>query len=299
MENKIKNPVSKKNIFFFSIFDKLINSIENYVHKTEKDTFAENFDIVNEDSTISIMPKGSTVEKLSLGNKYSTLTAGDESFDAFINVTNDDRFVEIGAVNYDNNKHVNVAINEESVICGINLIDAYSTNILFNKNGISVTTNGATYNIHEPQLSTIVNACEYSYDKDNTTHILKMLPKVNNINFTNIPLEINFGKSDNINLKMGCNDTGLELKGQDDNNNNIASINIKNYINMAIIKENKQTSIDITNNINEPDIIIDHRNSSGETNADKVLKFTDRTNNLEVTFTVAELIAIKALLPTT
>lgn len=304
MENKIKNPVSKKNIFFFNIFDRLINSIEKYVYKTEQDTFAENFDIVNGDSTISIMPKGSTVEKLSLGNKYSSLTAGDESFDAYVHVTNDDRFVEIGAINKDDTKNVDVTINEESISHGIGKsgIDAYRTNILFDKNGISVNLNNTTYDIHEPQLSTIVNACEYSYDKDNTTHKLKMLPKVNNLNLANTPLEINFGKNDYGNLMMRFDDQGINLMG-----NNIdggsTTLFVNNEIHMDVTKQYnnklKQASITMRTDMNEPDIVIEHINSSGETNANKVLSFIDNTNNLNVTFTVAELIALKALLPTT
>ena len=141
MENKIKNPVSKKNIFFFSIFDKLINSIEKYVHKTEKDTFAENFDIVNENSTITVSPKGSTVEQLSLGNKYSTLKIDDEGFNAHIDVTSDNGWIE-SYVN-SNNKSVSFIVQNMNA-------DYYFTEnnnnvaiISFNKNGIYVNSNGS------------------------------------------------------------------------------------------------------------------------------------------------------------
>ena len=140
MENKIKNPVSKKNIFFFSIFDRLINSIEKYVHKTEEDTFAENFDIVNEDSTITISPKGSTVEQLSLGNKYSTLKIDDEGFTAYIDINNYDSWIELN-VNHDNkalsslfrNNHIIYNFTENNINVG---------SVSFNKNGISVRSNG-------------------------------------------------------------------------------------------------------------------------------------------------------------
>ena len=138
MENKIKNPVSKKNIFFFSIFDRLINSIEKYVHKTEKDTFAENFDIVNEDSTITVSPKGSTVEQLSLGNKYSTLRVDDEGFTAYISVTSDDRFIE-SRVDY-NNRAVTFTLQSENVSYSFIENNHGVAEISFDKNGINVVS---------------------------------------------------------------------------------------------------------------------------------------------------------------
>lgn len=178
MENKIKNPVSKKNIFFFNIFDRLINSIEKYVHKTEEDSFAKNFDIVKEDGQIIVSPKGSTVEKLALGNKYSSLKIDDENLNAYIDVTSDDDSIEL-YVNRNNN-YTSFILSKETINLEFGENNAAVSNILFDKNGISVTTN----------------------------------------------------------------------------------------------------SLDATN-------------------ANKVLKFVDTTNSLEVTFTVAELIALKALLPTT
>ena len=142
MENKIKNPVSKKNIFFFSIFDKLINSIEKYVHKTEKDTFAENFDIVNENSTITISPKGSTVEQLSLGNKYSTLKINnDEGFNAYIDITSDDRFIE-SCVDY-NNRRIIFTLSNDTATYNFNENNINVASISFDKNGISVSSNGS------------------------------------------------------------------------------------------------------------------------------------------------------------
>lgn len=138
MENKIKNPVSKKNIFFFSIFDRLINSIEKYVHKTEEDTFSENFDIVNEDSTITVSPKGSNVEQLSLGNKYSTLKIDDENFTAYIDVTSDDRWIELN-VNRDN-KAVSSILNNQDVSYYFNENNNRVANVSFDKNGINVVS---------------------------------------------------------------------------------------------------------------------------------------------------------------
>ena len=140
MENKIKNPVSKKNIFFFSIFDRLINSIEKYVHKTEQDTFAENFDIVNEDSTITVSPKGSTVEQLSLGNKYSTLKIDDENFNAYIDVTSDDKWIE-SYVNY-NNKAVSFTLTDVNIEHKFFENNNFVGIVSFDKNGINVTSNG-------------------------------------------------------------------------------------------------------------------------------------------------------------
>lgn len=140
MENKIKNPVSKKNIFFFSIFDKLINSIEKYVHKTEKDTFAENFDIVNENSKIIVSPKGSTVEQLSLGNKYSTLKIDDENFNAYINISGNDNWIEL-SVNYDN-KTVDYEMQSHVIGYVFNENNNYVGSVTFKKNGISVDSNG-------------------------------------------------------------------------------------------------------------------------------------------------------------
>ena len=140
MENKIKNPVSKKNIFFFSIFDRLINSIEKYVHKTEEDTFSENFDIVNEDSTITVSPKGSNVEQLSLGNKYSTLKIDDENFTAYIDVTSDDRWIELN-VNRDN-KAVSSLLQNNNIV--YNFTENNNINVgsvSFDKNGIKVRSN--------------------------------------------------------------------------------------------------------------------------------------------------------------
>ena len=139
MENKIKNPVSKKNIFFFSIFDRLINSIEKYVHKTEEDTFSENFDIVNEDSTITVSPKGSNVEQLSLGNKYSTLKIDDENFTAYIDVTSDDRWIELN-VNRDN-KAVSSLLQNNNIV--YNFTENNNINVgsvSFDKNGINVVS---------------------------------------------------------------------------------------------------------------------------------------------------------------
>ena len=138
MENKIKNPVSKKNIFFFSIFDRLINSIEKYVHKTEEDTFSENFDIVNEDSKITVSPKGSTIEQLSLGNKYSTLKIDDENFTAYIDVTSDDRWIELN-VNRDN-KAVSSILNNQDVSYYFNENNNRVANVSFDKNGINVVS---------------------------------------------------------------------------------------------------------------------------------------------------------------
>ena len=140
MENKIKNPVSKKNIFFFSIFDRLINSIEKYVHNTEEDIFEKNFDIVNEDSKITVSPKGSTVEQLSLGNKYSTLKIDDENFNAYIDVNGEDMFIE-SRVDY-NNRAVTFTLQSENVIYAFTENDYNPTEISFNKNGISVRSNG-------------------------------------------------------------------------------------------------------------------------------------------------------------
>ena len=140
MENKIKNPVSKKNIFFFNIFDKLINSIEKYVHKTEKDTFAENFDIVNEDSIITVSPKGSTVEQLSLGNKYSTLKIDDENFNAYIDISSDDNWIKLN-VNY-NNKTLACEFQSHIIAYIFTENNNYVGNVTFDKNGISVESNG-------------------------------------------------------------------------------------------------------------------------------------------------------------
>ena len=140
MENKIKNPVSKKNIFFFSIFDRLINSIEKYVHKTEEDTFSENFDIVNEDSTITVSPKGSNVEQLSLGNKYSTLKIDDENFNAYIDITSDDNWIELN-VNRDN-KAVSSLLQNNNIV--YNFTENNNINVgsvSFDKNGIKVRSN--------------------------------------------------------------------------------------------------------------------------------------------------------------
>ena len=155
----------------------MINSIEKYVHKTEEDSFAENFDIVNENNEIAVSPKGSSVEKLTLGNGYNTLGVINEDFNASIDISKDEKCIELH-VDTDNkytdflltNKTIKYEFSENGVVA----------DILFDKNGISVTTN----------------------------------------------------------------------------------------------------SLDATN-------------------ANKVLKFVDTTNSLEVTFTVAELIALKALLPTT
>ena len=141
MENKIKNPVSKKNIFFFSIFDRLINSIEKYVHKTEQDTFAENFDIVNEASTITVSPKGSTVEKLILGDKYSDLSIDDENFNAYIDVNGNDNWIEL-YVKYDN-KVVSSLFTNEYVTHIFMENDINVGNVLFDKDGINVSVNGA------------------------------------------------------------------------------------------------------------------------------------------------------------
>lgn len=140
MENKIKNPVSKKNIFFFSIFDKLINSIEKYVHKTEEDTFAENFDIVNENSTITISPKGSTVEQLSLGNKYSSLKINnDEGFNAYINVTSDEGWIESYV---DSNNRAGIFILQNmQVQCYFTENNNNIASVIFDKNGIDVVSN--------------------------------------------------------------------------------------------------------------------------------------------------------------
>ena len=140
MENKIKNPVSKKNIFFFSIFDRLINSIEKYVHKTEKDTFAENFDIVNEDSMIIVSPKGSTVEQLSLGGKYSTLRVDDENFNAYIDISSDDNWIE-SYVNEDN-KAVSYTLQSNNI--GYAFIENNNeiASVSFDKNGIQVISIG-------------------------------------------------------------------------------------------------------------------------------------------------------------
>ena len=138
MENKIKNPVSKKNIFFFSIFDKLINSIEKYVHKTEQDTFAENFDIVNENSKITVSPKGSTVEKLSLGNKYSTLKIDDENFNAFIEMSSNNSIML--SINKDN-KYVDFTLRPNNISCIVVENDNVVADISFNKNGINASTN--------------------------------------------------------------------------------------------------------------------------------------------------------------
>ena len=138
MENKIKNPVSKKNIFFFCIFDRLINSIEKYVHKTEEDTFSENFDIVNEDSTITVSPKGSNVEQLSLGNKYSTLKIDDENFNAYIDITSDDNWIELN-VNRDN-KAVSSILNNQDVSYYFNENNNRVANVSFDKNGINVVS---------------------------------------------------------------------------------------------------------------------------------------------------------------
>lgn len=139
MENKIKNPVSKKNIFFFSIFDRLINSIEKYVHKTEQDTFAENFDIVNENSTITVSPKGSTVEQLSLGNKYSTLRVDDEGFNAYINVNSDDGWIE-SYINH-NNKAAGFRLQNDNIGCYFTENNNNIANVSFDTNGIDVTSN--------------------------------------------------------------------------------------------------------------------------------------------------------------
>lgn len=140
MENKIKNPVSKKNIFFFSIFDKLINSIEKYVHKTEKDTFAENFDIVNEDSMITVSPKGSTVEQLSLGSKFSSLSIRDEGFNATIDVNGSGNWIE--SYVYLDNRAVSFILQNMDVTCNFTENNNNVGNVSFNKNGISVESNG-------------------------------------------------------------------------------------------------------------------------------------------------------------
>ena len=141
MENKIKNPVSKKNIFFFSIFDRLINSIEKYIHKTEQDTFAENFDIINENSTITVSPKGSTVEQLSLGNKYGTLWVDDEGFNAYVNVTSDDRFIELYVGTY--NRNTDFTLASDGMQCVFIENQNQIASISFNKNGIYVDSNSA------------------------------------------------------------------------------------------------------------------------------------------------------------
>lgn len=301
MENKIKNPVSKKNIFFFNIFNRLIDSIENYVHKTEEDTFAKNFDILNVEGEITVSPKGSTVEKLVLGDGYSALKIDDGNFIAHVDINNEDGIVELYSRR--NNKEARTILDNKSIYYGFDENYITTGGVKFDKNGIAVTTNNTTYKIYEPQLSTIVNACEYSYDEDNSTYKLKMLPKVDNINFANTPLVIDFGKSDDIDLKLQCIDSGLEFSGIK-NNDSIGILSIKDRIGMLVryISNNttiKETIINIHNDTNEADIEITHKNDSGETNADQVLKFIDQTNSLEVTFTVAELIALKALLQTT
>lgn len=140
MENKIKNPVSKKNIFFFSIFDKLINSIEKYVHKTEQDTFAENFDIVNENSTIIVSPKGSTVEQLHLGNKYSTLRIIDEGFTGSIDVNSDNMHIQL-YVNSNNNRFATFTLDDNNVEHNFFNNNINVASISFDKNGIFVNSN--------------------------------------------------------------------------------------------------------------------------------------------------------------
>ena len=89
---------------------------------------------------ITVSPKGSTVEQLSLGNKYSTLRVDDENFNAYIDITSDDRFIE-SRVDY-NNRVVLFTLQSENVSYNFSENNISVAGISFNKNGISVTSNG-------------------------------------------------------------------------------------------------------------------------------------------------------------
>ena len=80
---------------------------------------------------------------------------------------------------------------------------------------------------------------------------------------------------------------------------------IESYINSdnkAVSSLLQNTSVSHTfmeNNIGVATVLFDKNDIDVDSNSGQVLKFKDRTNNLNVTFTVAELIALKALLQTT
>lgn len=88
---------------------------------------------------ITVSPKGSIVEQLSLGNKYSTLRVDDENFSAYIDVTSDDRFIE-SRVDY-NNRVVTFTLQSENVSYIFTENNHSVASVIFDKNGISVSTN--------------------------------------------------------------------------------------------------------------------------------------------------------------
>ena len=86
---------------------------------------------------ITVSPKGSTVEQLSLGNKYSTLKINnDEGFTAYIDVTSDDRWIELN-VNRDN-KAVSSILNNQDVSYYFIENNNRVATVSFDKNGINV-----------------------------------------------------------------------------------------------------------------------------------------------------------------
>lgn len=287
MENKIKNPVSKKNIFFFNIFNRLIDSIENYVHKTEEDTFAENFDVLKEDSMISIMPKGSTVEKLTLGDGFSRLRVVDENFAAHIEASSSDNWIELFATG--DNKNVNFSLTNETIRYIYHENNNDTGNIIFDKNGIAVGTNGTTYNIYESQLSTIVNACEYSYDENNSIYFLNLFPNAVN-NITDFPRRIILYNPDQY---FSIDDEGFNIYSISTDNDSKLTVN-KTFI--SLISNNNYNSkfckIDLLSNG-----YVEITQSDSEYG--QIIKFTDNIGVRNVSFTFDELVALKAMLPTT
>ena len=84
------------------------------------------------------MPKGSTIEQLSLGNKYSTLRVDDKNFSAYIDITSDDNWIELN-VNRDN-KVVSSILNNQDVSYYFSENNNRVANVSFDKNGINVVS---------------------------------------------------------------------------------------------------------------------------------------------------------------
>ena len=65
----------------------------------------------------------------------------DEGFNAYVNVTSDDRWIELYAGTYNRNTYFVLA--NEAMQCVFNENESQIANIIFDKNGISVKSNGS------------------------------------------------------------------------------------------------------------------------------------------------------------
>lgn len=278
MKTDITNPVPKKNIFFYNIFNKFIDSIKRFVGETEEDTFGKYFTTEYSEAynQLNVVPKL---------DSDGVLTIGED--DICINFYSGSKGISIP---YDD--VVTIYANKSKIFVtdeDIQLFSSVDNNYL----RLTIKHDEISFNfsndeeelvITETHINTLINAAKYSYDEDTQVYTLNLFPNADQT-YPDYYRIINI--HEDANIKLTDEGFGMYFKLNNKTSNIILNSD------SVIIRSEYQNGNIMIENTNRGYIYIEHQNTNNEPDSDKIFEFKDVTNNLTVTFTVAELIAIK------